>query len=135
METKSREEYAKRKIRYFTEKNCPFCSKEIENNNEIIHKTNYWKIIYNKYPYFWDKNWLIAIPIRHVDLTSKLTTEEYWDFFNVQNFMKSYFKKEEYFSFIRETKSNKSIEHLHYHFIIWSVSLEKINWNKQFIIK
>jgi len=48
----SREEYDKRKIRYFLKDNCPFCTNLKENNEKILFKNNFWIVIKNKYPYF-----------------------------------------------------------------------------------
>ncbi|MDF1682327.1 MAG: hypothetical protein P1U46_00730 [Patescibacteria group bacterium] len=51
MEFKNREDYENSKI-YFTEKECPFCSKQLNKTNKILFETNYWTVVYNKYPYF-----------------------------------------------------------------------------------
>lgn len=128
MQHKTREEYNNRKTRYFTKENCPFCS-NLEKTNQVLFKTKFWKIVYNKYPYFWNKKWLIAFPIRHEDFTWKLSSDEFWDFIEVQKFMKDFFKWEDYFSFIRETKWNRTVEHLHYHFLPWKLSAKIINEN------
>lgn len=131
---KTREEYDKRKIRYFTKENCPFCS-DLEEANEVIFKTKFWKVVYNKYPYFWNKKWLLAFPKKHIKFTWELTPEIFWDFVEVQKFMKKFFDWEEYFSFIRESKWNRSVEHLHYHFLPWALSAENIGENNYFKVK
>ncbi len=119
---------------YFTLKNCLFCTKI--DKNKIIFESKYWFVMHNEYPYFDDKNWFMAIPRRHIEFTSDLTKEEFADFLEVEKFMKDFFKdKWEYFSFIRQSKSNKSVEHLHYHYLAWIPSVRIINWKRYFKIK
>jgi hypothetical protein len=50
MKVRTRDEYAKRKIKFFTKENCPFCT-DLD-KNEVIYETEKWIIAYNKYPYF-----------------------------------------------------------------------------------
>jgi hypothetical protein len=46
--------------------------------------------------------------------------------------MKNYYKdKWEYFSFIRQSKANKSVEHMHYHYLPWIVHARVIE-NKNY---
>jgi len=130
---KSREEYAKRKIRFFTEENCPFCTEL--NKKEILFSSKFWIIAYNKYPYFWDKKGLLSFPKRHIKLTVELNREELADFIEVEKFMLSFYDQEDYFSFIRQTKSNKSVEHIHYHYLPWTPSAKEIEWENYFKIK
>ena len=112
-----RELYEKQKP-YFTLENCPFCTKL--DKSKIIFESKYWFVMHNENPYFDDKNWLMAIPKRHIEFTIDLKEEELIDFLQVEKFMKNFFKdKWEYFSFIRQSKSNKSVEHMHYHYIVW----------------
>ena len=117
MKYESREEYEKQDF-YFVENICPFCTKL--DKNRIIFDSKYWFVISNGIPYFDDKNGLMAIPKRHMEFTIDLLKEELVDFILVEKFMKNYYKdKWEYFSFIRQSKANKSIEHIHYHYILW----------------
>lgn len=41
------------------------------------------------------------------------------DFVEVEKILKKFYEEKglEYFSFIRQGKSNKSVEHLHYHYL------------------
>ena len=117
MKFNSREEYEKSKI-YYNLDNCPFCT--CLDKNKIIFESEYWFVMHNENPYFEDKNWLMAIPKRHIEFTINLKKEELADFIEVEKFMKNYYKdKWEYFSFIRQSKSNKSVEHMHYHYVLW----------------
>ena len=59
----------------------------------------------------------MAIPHRHVILTSDLTDEEYIEFREVEKFVKDFYWEKEYFMFVRESRKSRSLEHLHYHFV------------------
>lgn len=132
-----REEYQNLKV-YFTKENCPFCAKDLKETHEILFETSFWIIVFNKFPYF-DENWvnLLVFPKRHLEFTSFLSLEEFADFLNIEKFIKKFYEEKnlEYFSFIRQSKSNKSVEHLHYHYLPWKLSAKKIDWNKFLKIK
>jgi len=133
MKYKNREEYDKKKP-YFTLENCPFCTKI--DKNKIIFESKYWFVMPNDNPYFDDKNGLMAIPKRHIEFTSDVEREEYADFVEVEKFIKNFFiNKWEYFSFIRQSKSNKSVEHLHYHYLSWIPSSRIIDGENYFKVK
>lgn len=129
-----REQYLLQK-NYFTKENCPFCALNLSETHEIFSETNFFKIIFNKYPYF-DENWvnLLVFPKRHIEFTSEFFPEEMADFVEVEKIIQKFYKEKnlEYFSFIRQTKSNKSVEHLHYHYLPWSPSATVID-NKKFL--
>lgn len=133
----NREEYQNSKI-YFTKENCPFCAEDFRKNHEILFESKFWMVVFNKYPYF-DESWvnLLVFPKRHLEFTSELLLEELSDFLKVEKFAKKFYeeKKLEYFSFIRQTKSNKSVEHLHYHYLPGKVSAKIIDWIKYLKIK
>lgn len=99
------------------ESNCPFCNLE---EDLVIWRWKYLCIRHNKYPYLWMKEHLLVIPYRHVCESSNLTKEEFWEFVEVESFMKKFYKKE-YFSFIRQWWNAKSIKHVHYHYLPWEV--------------
>lgn len=134
MQYKNREEYKKSKV-YFTRDNCPFCDKGLLIDDEILYITDYWIIIYNKYPYFDDKKNILAFPKRHIEFTTELNQEELIDYLKVEKYIKDFYWNEEYFSFIRQSKSNKSVEHLHYHYLKWFPSSRVIDWENYFKIK
>lgn len=134
MEFNNREEYENSKI-YFTKENCPFCEKNIW-TKIILFETNYWIIIKAEYPYFNDyEKHLLVIPKRHIEFTFELNEEEFKDFLNIEKFMFDFYKWMEYFSFIRQSKSNKSVEHLHYHYLLWIPAQRTIDWEKYLKIK
>ncbi len=133
MQFKNREEYKKAKMYYILE-NCPFCIKL--DKNKIIFESKFWFVIHNDIPYFDDRKYgLMAIPKRHIQWTYDLTKEEFSDFLEIEKFMKDFFKWVDYFSFIRQSKSNKSVEHMHYHYISWIPSARMIDWERYFKIK
>lgn len=134
MEFKNREEYLA-KWKYKWEDNCPFCADDFHITNKIIYTTDYWIIFYNKYPYFSDDINLLVCPKKHREFTSELTKEEFWDYLEVEKFMKTFYEWNEYFSFIRQTWWNKSIEHLHYHYLTWMPSSRIIDWENFLKIK
>ena len=134
MEYKNREDYEINKV-YLWKDNCPFCLYDLSETNEILYKTEYWIIMYNNNPYFDIKRTLIAFPKRHSEFTTELTKEEFWDLIEVNKFMKTFFEDQEYFSLLRESKSNKSVEHLHYHYIPWIIGQKVIDWENYFKVR
>ena len=132
MKFKNRQEYEKAKL-YFNLENCPFCTK-LE-KEKIIFETKFWFVMPNDNPYFDDKNNLMAIPKRHIEFTTDLKEEELIDFLEIEKFMQKYYDWKEYFSFIRQTKSNKSVEHMHYHYLVGIPSPRKIDNENYFKIK
>jgi len=135
MEYKNRDDYSLNFPYNYWKENCIFCDKNLEETNETIYKTDYFIVMYNKYPQFLNETSLLVFPKRHIEFTTDLTKEEFADFLLVEKFMKEFFIWKEYFSFIRQSKSNKSIEHLHYHYISWIPASKIINWENYFRIK
>ena len=126
-----REKYIKQN-HYFEKDNCPFCNED----QLILNSTKHWYIMYNKFPYYWNKVHLMAIPKRHLKFTIELNNEELIDFNNVEIFMNKYYKWEKnYFSFIRQSLWWRSVEHLHYHYLPWHISFQKEKWNNILKIK
>lgn len=101
---------------YLKKDKCPFCKREDE---LILKETKYWIVLYNKYPYYGNKQNLLAVSKKHKKKTSELSLEEFKDLKNVEIFMEEYFKWKNYFSFIRQTEWWRSVEHLHYHYLEW----------------
>lgn len=59
----------------------------------------------------------MAVPKRHVVLAKDLSDEEYLDYKNVESFVHDFFGEQAYFTFMRESVSGRSLEHIHYHFL------------------
>jgi diadenosine tetraphosphate (Ap4A) HIT family hydrolase len=106
---------------YFTEKNCPFCIIKEEEKKLILYESKHWQIRYNKFPYYWYKQNLLAFPKKHKIYTTDLTLDELKDFKQIEIFLQNYFWKNNYFSFIRQWIWWRSIEHLHYHYLQWEI--------------
>lgn len=134
MEFKDREDYEKN-VGFIYKDNCIFCSKDLEKTNKIIHKTKYWIIMYNKYPYFGEEKHLLVLPKIHKEFSYELSEEIFWDIINVEKFMKDFYWEIEYFSFIRQTFWNRSIAHLHYHYLSWRVGARLIDKQRFLKIK
>lgn len=115
--------------------NCPFCIHDWEEKQYIIFETKYWSIRYNKYPYYWKEKHIMAIPLKHREYTYDLNKEELKDYKNIEIFIKKYYAGEEYFSIIRQSLWNRSIKHLHYHYLTWKISYKEIEWEDFFKIK
>jgi len=108
--------------------NCILCDypKNKDDKELVLKNFDYWIVIYNKYPYWWTKDHLLAFPKRHIELTKDLNNEELKDLKNVNTFINDYFKNKDYFSFLRETYSGRSIAHLHYHYLPGKIFSEDI---------
>ena len=95
---------------------CPFCNLE-ENRVRILWEGKYWYMIHNKYPYSWNEKHIMAVPYRHIAFSRELSPEEFWEMKDIQEKAKEFYGEEDYFSATRESMGNRSIEHLHIHFI------------------
>jgi diadenosine tetraphosphate (Ap4A) HIT family hydrolase len=58
-----------------------------------------------------------VIPKKHRKHTSELSVEEYAELHKIDIFMKKYYNNNDYFSFIRQSFTGRSLEHLHYHYL------------------
>lgn len=133
----NRDEYQNSKF-YFTKENCPFCALNLAETHKIFAETKFFKIVFNKYPYF-DEPWVnfLVFPKRHIEFTSEFFSEEMADFVEVEKILKKFYEEKslDYFSFIRQSKSNKSVEHLHYHYLPWKPSAKIVDGEKIIKIK
>ncbi len=59
----------------------------------------------------------MLIPIRHTSFSHEITSSEYSKLHKAYDFIKNFYKDETYFSFTRESLSERSVEHVHTHFI------------------
>ena len=114
---------------YHKKETCPIC----KDKEFLIKKTKHWKILYNKFPYYGNKQNLLVAPIKHKTYTKDLSDEELVDYKNVEKFMSEYFQDKNYFSFIKQWTWWRSIEHLHYHYLEWIID-HNVDNNKQFNI-
>jgi len=106
----------------FWEEDCPLCDRK-NNKARIIWEGKHWYVIHNKYPYSGNEKHLMAVPYKHVKYSRELNGEEFSELEEVQKFMKDFYRDEQYFSATRESMGNRSIEHVHMHFVPW-----KLQW-------
>lgn len=118
----SRQEYHKLKWKWIIWKdNCPFCDLRDNNINHTIWVWKYWHIINNISSYSWDYRHIMAVPNDHIIYSKDLTINHYSELKIVYNEVEKYLKWENYFSFTRESLANRSVEHLHIHFLVWEL--------------
>lgn len=102
---------------------CPLCDIINLNKENLVWKWKHWFIVHNIYPYSGTEEHLMAVPITHKIFFTELNENEILELKDIHLFMKDYFTWKEYFSCNRESLANRSIEHLHIHFIPW-----KLQW-------
>ena len=123
METLTKEEYKKLKettLKDLWKSNCPFCDFKTQ-WDRVVWKGKFLYITHALCPYMWMKDHLMIIPYLHRKYTYDMTKQEFWELKEAELFIKNYYWDKHYFSFIRETMWDRSLEHLHYHFLPWSV--------------
>jgi diadenosine tetraphosphate (Ap4A) HIT family hydrolase len=59
----------------------------------------------------------MAVPYAHKLYFLELSNEEIIELKDIHIFVKDFFKGNNYFSFTRESMANRSVEHLHMHFL------------------
>lgn len=115
----TREEYHKIKWKeIYGKDDCPFCDLEWNKEN-IIWKWKYWFLIHNKFSYSGDNRHIMAVPFEHKKFSTELNDQELLDLKNIYKFVEKWFQDENYFSCTRESMWNRSVEHIHIHFIPW----------------
>ncbi|MBW7954665.1 HIT domain-containing protein [Candidatus Gracilibacteria bacterium] len=114
----SREEYHKKMngVEILDKDNCPFC-KVKDQEGHIIWKGKYFYLLYNLSSYSGDHRHIMAVPYDHIVLSKDLTSNHLTELAEVYKEVEKFFAGESYFSFTRETLLNRSVEHLHMHFL------------------
>ena len=116
MELWCRDDWKKDKPKDKWKSDCPFC--DIEKHKDIlIWEWKYLKIIHNRFPMLGRKDHFMIIPKRHVILTSELSDNELIEMREAEKQMEIMYDGKRYFSFIRQAVANRSLEHLHYHYL------------------
>ncbi len=108
--------WSKKKI--YWKNDCPFCF-----DYQSIWEWKYWYIVRNISPYCWNENHLMAVPFSHKKYSIELSMQEFQELKTIHKFVRDYFWDKDYFSATRESMWNRSVEHLHIHFVIW-----KLQW-------
>jgi len=70
----------------------------------------------------------MAIPKRHVKMAYELTTKEMAEYPTVEKFVYDFYKWWSYFTFMRESIQNRSLEHIHYHFLPGKISYNDLEY-------
>ena len=100
----------------FGENDCPFC--DLEGNKErVLWKWKKWFIIQNKYPYSGEENHLMLVPYKHIIFSHELSSDETKELSDAYKWIKDFYDDQIYFSCTRESMTNRSVEHLHMHFL------------------
>lgn len=101
---------------------CVFCNhNKLDNSQYIIWKGEHWLIIHNKYPILWSDKHIMLIPIKHHTFPHECSSTEMSEFPVAQKFIHDFFGDVRYFSFMRESLANRSLEHFHYHYLPWKM--------------
>lgn len=108
---------------------CSFCEQQSwEAKEYIIWEGKYWFICHNKFPVLWLENQLMAIPKRHVKMAYELNNEEMIEYPTVEKFVYDFYAWGSYFTFMRESLQNRSLEHIHYHFLPGKISYNDLEY-------
>ena len=59
----------------------------------------------------------MLVPYRHIAFSYHLSSEETTELSDAYKFLKNFYGEENYFSTTRESMANRSVEHLHTHFL------------------
>ena len=70
----------------------------------------------------------MAIPKAHIRLAHEIPWEVMADYPNIERFVYDYFDGESYFTFMRESLQNRSLEHVHYHFLPWKINYKHLEY-------
>ena len=100
----------------FWEEDCPFCI-DLKIDERIIWRWEHWAIRYNQYPYIMDSTHFMLIPIRHVHFSHEILAHEYCELPEAYLYISTFYGDIPYFSFTRESLNERSVEHIHTHFI------------------
>lgn len=73
-------------------------------------------------PYSWDYRYTLAVPYKHIKYFHDIDRSKIFQRTKrSKKFVKDFFWNQEYFSFTRESMWNRSLEHLHIHFLVWKL--------------
>jgi len=75
--------------------------------------------LHNIYPYSGNELHIMAVPYEHKIYSTELNEAELKELQIVYKKVKEFFWEENYFSCVRESMINRSVEHYHIHFIPW----------------
>jgi len=103
---------------FFWKEDCPFCDVDWQKWH-TLWQGEYWYILHNIYPYSGNELHIMAVPYEHKIYSTELNEAELKELQIVYKKVKEFFWEENYFSCVRESMINRSVEHYHIHFIPW----------------
>ena len=95
---------------------CVFCEAFLD-KHYVIFETEHWRVIHNKYPILWLREHIMAIPKQHIKYAYEISAEIMGEYPQVEKFVSDFYAGASYFTFMRESLQNRSLEHIHYHFL------------------
>lgn len=95
---------------------CPFCETHFDASYEI-YQTKHWRVLHNKFPVLWLREHIMATPKMHLRLAYEIPSEVMAEYPLIEKFVYDFFDGASYFTFMRESLQNRSLEHIHYHFL------------------
>lgn len=106
---------------------CAFCSEYIDLSYQI-YETTHWRVLHNKFPVLWLKTQLLAIPKEHYTLAHEIPAEVMAEYPKIEKFVYQFYKWWPYFTFMRESLQNRSMEHIHYHFLPGKINYKHLEY-------
>ena len=114
----SRKEYREKMGKeVYGKDDSPFCKKE-EQKTHIVWEGKYWYILHNLSSYSGDHRHIMAVPYEHICFSKDISPEHFQELQQVHLIAEKFFWDQIYFSFTRESMANRSVEHLHMHFLV-----------------
>ncbi|GLZ37518.1 HIT domain-containing protein [Actinokineospora sp. NBRC 105648] len=106
---------------------CLFCPDNLANEPEqrLLHRTSWWSVTPNRYPYAGTQNHLLLVPTIHVADLLDLPTEARNDFWTALSWVRDTFELEFYGLGARCGPceyTGGTIEHVHVHVIVGAVT-------------
>lgn len=108
-------------------KQCAFCEENLE-KEYCIYETEHWRILHNKFPVLWLRNQIMAIPKYHYKMAYEIPEHVMADYVNIEKYVYDFYKWWSYFTFMRESIQNRSLEHIHYHFLPGKINYKHLEY-------
>jgi len=70
----------------------------------------------------------MAIPKKHYKFAYEIPSEVMAEYPEVEKFVYNFFDGESYFTFMRESIQNRSLEHIHYHFVPGKINYKHLEY-------
>lgn len=119
----SNQEYDEIKPKDKRASHCPFCDFDTQ-KERLLRENDDRRVFYPVRPIGWairyKKNLLLA-PKQHHKYVTWLSTSEIVTKQEAEIWIQEHFTDEQYFSFMRHTDDIKSVQHLHYHYVVGQI--------------